>query len=78
MVQQVGEVTSQLHDLKEQAVRGTQELLDEQDKGSEEITQATMRILQNMIHTLDTLHNHTQASWQGIIEFFKVHIRSAI
>ncbi|KFH69570.1 hypothetical protein MVEG_04379 [Podila verticillata NRRL 6337] len=72
VVQQVGEVTSQLNGLKEQAVQGTQQLLNEQDKGSEEITQATMRILQNMIHTLDILDNHTQASWQGMIDSFKV------
>lgn len=78
MVLQVGEVTNQLHDLKEQAVQGTQELLEQQDKGSEEFTQSTMRILQNMIHTLDTLDNHTQTSWQGMIESFKVRRRSTI
>lgn len=78
MVLQVGEVTSQLHDLKEQAVQGTHELLEQQDKGSEEITQSTMTILQNMIHTLDILDNHIQTSWQGMIESFKVRRRSAI
>ncbi|KAG0356013.1 hypothetical protein BG005_005060 [Podila minutissima] len=71
MTQQVGEVTNQLQDLKEQAVLGTQELLEQQDKGSEEFTQLTMKILHNMILALDTLDNHTQTSWQGMIETFK-------
>lgn len=72
MVQQVDVITSQLHHLKEQAIQGTQELLKQQYQGSEEITQSTMKILQNMIFTLDTLDNRTQASWQGMIESFKV------
>ncbi|KAF9300602.1 hypothetical protein BGZ74_007706 [Mortierella antarctica] len=71
MIQQVGEVTNQLQDLKEQAVLGTQELLEQQDKGSEEFTQLTTKILHNMILALDTLDNHTQTSWQGMIETFK-------
>ncbi|KAF9329996.1 hypothetical protein BG006_007015 [Podila minutissima] len=71
MIQQVGKVTNQLQDLKEQAVLGTQELLEQQDKGSEEFTQSTMKILHNMILALDTLDNHTQTSWQGMIETFK-------
>ncbi|KAF9321577.1 hypothetical protein BG003_000892 [Podila horticola] len=71
VVQQVDVITSQLHHLKEQAIQGTQELLKQQYQGSEEITQSTMKILQNMIFTLDTLDNRTQASWQGMIESFK-------
>ncbi|KAG0032956.1 hypothetical protein BGZ81_009733 [Podila clonocystis] len=71
VVQQVREVTNQLQDLKEQAVQGTLELLVQQDKGSEEITQSTVKILHNIIIALDTLDNHTHASWQGMIETFK-------
>ncbi|KAG0338344.1 hypothetical protein BG000_004107 [Podila horticola] len=71
VVQQVDVITSQLHHLKEQAIQGTQELLKQQYQGSEEITQSTMKILQNMIFTLDALDNRTQASWQGMIESFK-------
>ncbi|KAG0028146.1 hypothetical protein BGZ82_008598 [Podila clonocystis] len=71
VVQQVRVVTNQLQDLKEQAVQGTLELLVQQDKGSEEIAQSTIKILHNVILALDTLDNHTQASWQGMIETFK-------
>ncbi|KAG0082845.1 hypothetical protein BGZ92_011309 [Podila epicladia] len=71
VIQQVGEVTNQLQDLKEQAVQGTRELLEQQDKGLEEFKQSTMKTLHNMILALDTLDNHTQASWQGMIATFK-------
>ncbi|KAG0326738.1 hypothetical protein BG004_002910, partial [Podila humilis] len=71
VVSHIDHVATQLRELKDQAVQGTQELVQQQDKGSEDISNSTMKILQNMIRTLDTLDNHTQSSWRQMIQSFK-------